>query len=230
MNATSKGQGTSYSIQDLLGRLHRNGVTLWIENGTLRYRAPKGLLTADDLDRLRRSKSSIRSLLRDDAALSDQPARMVRRAHLSFNQLAHWNLRLEAAGGRPILQVASVSSLRGRLKFEGLERSVAEVVNRHEGLRTRIVVSDGVPQQEVSADGFSRLEMICLTSIPKALQEAEGHQHVNRIILEPVDYATSPLCRVVLLKLSEDDHMLIVALDHIISDGYSLNLLVQEIF
>lgn len=231
MTTASIANGAGGDLREFIARLRRNGVALWMENDVLRFRAPKGLLTADDIDALRRSNESAALQLREAIALGGPLAPGMSPSHrvpLSFSQLAHWNLRCRA-GGRPIRQVAAAMSLRGALSVETLEWSVAQMIGRHDALRTRIVVVDGVPQQEIGTTDHSRLELISLTSVPEFLRQAEVQRHIRQAILEPVDYASSPLFRAVLLKVHDDEHVFILALDHIISDGYSLKLLFEEI-
>jgi hypothetical protein len=148
---------------------------------------------------------------------------------LSFTQLEHWRNR-QALGGRPIRQVALATRLRERISPELLDEALRTVGNRHEALRTRIVLCDGVsPQQEIVDEYRSELEIIRISSVARANRAKEIERQIQRVILDARDYATSPLFKAALICVEQSDHVLILALDHIISDFASLNILHGEI-
>jgi hypothetical protein len=152
-----------------------------------------------------------------------------RRAPLSFTQLAHWNLRREA-NGRPIRQVVSATRLLGHLSRDVLLQSVDEAVSRHEALRTHIVFADGgAPLQEVIAKSCKQLAVIHLDGIPQISRGAAVAGQIEDAVVDIDDYTTGPLFKAVLLSLAASEHVLILALDHIVSDGASLNILLREI-
>src|SRR4051794_37432140 len=115
----------THTLAQELARVRRKGVKLRTERGQLRYQAPKGVLTSQELDRLRQSRAQIVTLLEHAS----------KRAPLTFSQQMYWNMfQLGERGARR--QVASATRLRGPLQVEALERSVAEAVRRHDALRT----------------------------------------------------------------------------------------------
>ena len=137
---------------DVLGHLFAKGVRLWSEDGQLRYKAPKGALTAEDVEVLRASRSQLVALL-EQAAVAEavgatlEPRRRSECVPLAFSQLAHWHLL--NLGERPSLrQIASATHIRGDLDADSLRASIASIIDRHEALRTRVVVVDGIPLQE----------------------------------------------------------------------------------
>jgi NRPS condensation-like uncharacterized protein len=227
-------------VTAVLAHARSKGVRLWAEQGQLRYKAPPGALSERDIQRLKEGRGQILSLLARagstvEIAPEHGPRPQGRRIPLTFTQLAHWNLyRLQE---RPaIRQIVSATRLVGRLHLDALRRSVAEIVKRHEALRTRIVIHDGTPAQEIdecgAGDHYSdRLPGIDdLTTVPKDLQEAVVRNRIDEHILQPIDVSAGPLFGALLLKLRDDEHVLVVAMEHTISDAFSMGIFLRELF
>ncbi|MCP4212915.1 MAG: non-ribosomal peptide synthetase, partial [Halieaceae bacterium] len=119
--------------------------------------------------------------------------------------------------------------LRGELDVDALRQALNEIVRRHEVLRTTLVAGeDGIPVQQV-------VEQLELEVLPEELEVAAGEDKTlaARHVLEsagaePFDLALGPLIRVRLLRLTDDDHVLLVIMHHAISDGWSLELFLKE--
>lgn len=234
MSVSINGQPSRDRLEHVLVSIRGKGVRLWSENGQLRYKGPKDALTQEELEFLRASKDRIVELL--DATRSSGPAELrvvggswINRAPLAFSQLARWNL-YELNERRPMRTIASATRLHGRVNADALRRSVAAIVRRHDALRTRIVACDGVPMQEIAESGACELEEEDLTSAPEDCREAEVNRAIDRLVLEPVDLAKDPLLRVQLLKLSDAEYVLLVAMEHMISDMFSMGILLRELF
>jgi hypothetical protein len=211
-----------------LTRMHRKGVRLWTERGQLRYQAPKGALTAQDIDRLKEARSQLIALLGEGPDAHDILRPPPTSAPLAFSQLMYWNMfQLGERGGHR--QVTSATRLLGPLDIGILKRSIAEVIRRHDALRTHIVIVDGTPTQEVATSLEWDLRTDNLTSVPQDRQASEIQQLIDTDILEPVDLETDPLFGFRLIELQADEHALIIVLEHIISDAVSIRLLLAEI-
>jgi hypothetical protein len=237
MSGLGEPNASTDRILDVLRSLRQKGVTLWAANGQLHYKGSKGVLTPGELECLRTSKGQIVALLDGAggvaaAALRAQAGPASARtapATLAFSQLAHWHL-YRLGERRAMRQVTSATRLRGRLNVDALRRSLAEVIRRHDALRTRIVVVDGIPMQQVAEAGDCGFSVDDLTPLPEHDGELEVRRLVGQFVLEPIDLAADPLFGARLLKLRDDDHVLILALEHIISDAYSLNVLARDLF
>jgi hypothetical protein len=210
------------------------GAEIWLENGVLRYKAPKGVLTQEELKNLRRRKDLIVAFLErlalEDVANAGSASRATsKRAPLTFSQLAHWNLH-RLAHRRTSRYVACATRLQGPLDVAKLRNSLTAVIGRHDALRTRILVIDGVPVQEVSADCQFEIPIDDLAEVSPELRENEVKRLFEKEMFEPIDVAGSSLFASRLLRLGEDEHVLIVAMEHIISDGFSLGVLLRDLF
>lgn len=219
---------------DILGAFRKRGVTFWLTEGQLHYKAPKGVLTQPQIDQLRAYKSRIVRLLSTEAGCSKDPLKLTARAQFetapaSFSQLAHWNLyRLMQ---RPaIRQIASAHRLTGALDQKALHDSVATLIRRHDALRTRVVNLNGSLTQKISRSEPLELEQNDLTRIAETVREEEVTRLIEEFIMRPIDVSAGALFGVSLIKLHERDHVLVLALEHMISDGFSLNVLLRELF
>ncbi|NMZ90157.1 non-ribosomal peptide synthetase [Pseudomonas panacis] len=118
--------------------------------------------------------------------------------------------------------------LRGELDEDALRSSFQYLIQRHEALRTRFYERDGQGFQRVEANSDFDLQVIDLSDLPVAEREARAQQIREDEARTLFDLEQGPLLWVTLVRLDEDDHQLLVTLHHIIADGWSLNILIDE--
>ncbi|RKG76773.1 amino acid adenylation domain-containing protein, partial [Corallococcus exercitus] len=147
---------------------------------------------------------------------------------LSFAQQRLW-LMDQLEPGSALYNVPVAVRLEGHLRAEVLERALQEVVHRHEALRTTFAQVEGTPVQVIHPDSHQPLALVDLTNVPEAQRESETRARVEAEMRQPFDLHTGPLLRTRLFKLSEREHVLVVTMHHIVSDGWSLGVLVREI-
>ena len=149
-------------------------------------------------------------------------------APLSYAQARLWFLdRLEP--GNAAYNIPGGLRLHGRLHVATLERSIAEIVRRHEALRTTFEELDGQPLQRIHDTLDVTLTRVDLRALPEADREAHVRDLARDEVARPFDLATGPLVRAQLLQLAADDHVLLFTMHHIVSDGWSMSVLVQEL-
>ncbi|KWU48937.1 non-ribosomal peptide synthetase [Pseudomonas palleroniana] len=118
--------------------------------------------------------------------------------------------------------------LRGELDEDAVRSSFAQLVQRHEALRTRFYERDGQAFQRVDKSPEFDLQRIDLSDLPVAERESRAEQIREDLARAPFDLEKGPLLRVTLVRLDDEDHHLLVTLHHIIADGWSLNILIDE--
>ena len=220
-------------VSEVLRHVRGKGVRVWARNGQLCYKAPKGILTEEEINSLRSSRDQILTLLEGASRLEIDETRLPSDtghdlAPLTFSQLAHWNL-YQLAEQPSFCPVLSATRLRGRLDLNVLRRSVTAVTHRHDALRTRIVVCNGAPMQKIDEPIVCDLTVADLTMLPEELGEAEVNQVVEKLIIEPIDVSKAPLFEVCLIRLGESDHVLVVTMEHIIADQFSMNIFLRDL-
>jgi hypothetical protein len=156
------------------------------------------------------------------------PANRSEERPLSFAQQRLWFLdQLEP--GSPLYNVSLVVRLTGQLDVAILARALTEVVRRHEVLRTTFSLVDGQPVQVIREVTPVPLALIGLTALPAQERESESRHFVNAEARRPFDLSGGPLLRARLVKLDEQEHVLVLVMHHIVSDGWSTGVLVREV-
>ncbi|MBT2375191.1 non-ribosomal peptide synthetase [Pseudomonas fluorescens] len=118
--------------------------------------------------------------------------------------------------------------LRGELNEDAIRSSFQQLIQRHEALRTRFFERDGQAFQRVDAHVEFDLQVIDLSDLPAAEREARVQQIREDEARTSFDLEKGPLLWVTLVRLDDEDHQLLVTLHHIIADGWSLNVLIDE--
>lgn len=176
------------------------------------------------LEKLRKNKSegasSSRRIPRWETRLENLP--------LSFAQHRLWFLdQLEP--GNAAYNISLALRLEGELDRQALHDSINHTVRRHESLRTCFVAGNGEPRQViVHLDGIE-LPVIDLRSCPEEQRREKARMLAEEEALTPFDLRQAPLVRVKLLVISEQEHLLLISMQHIISDGWSVPIIAREI-
>ncbi|AUG09131.1 non-ribosomal peptide synthetase [Pseudomonas sp. S09G 359] len=118
--------------------------------------------------------------------------------------------------------------LRGELDEDAVRASFEQLIQRHEALRTRFYERDGQAFQRVDATTDFNLQVIDLSDLPAAERDARAQQIREDQARTHFDLENGPLLWVTLVRLDDEDHHLLVTLHHIIADGWSLNILIDE--
>jgi amino acid adenylation domain-containing protein len=145
---------------------------------------------------------------------------------LSFAQQRLWFLE-QLEPNRAIYNIPAAVRLRGYLNISALEQSINALIERHEGLRTTFQVVEGQPQQVVQPARSLPLTIIdCST-----LEGFEQSEQLLAIVQQPFDLAHGPLLRVAILRsrTADDDHGVLFVMHHIVTDGWSMGVLIREI-
>jgi amino acid adenylation domain-containing protein len=169
--------------------------------------------------------------IRKDDVATPPPIEPVSRTEdlpLSFAQQRLWFLdQLEP--GLPAYNMPGAVRISGVLDRAVLEKSLSEIVRRHEILRTSFPVRGGAPVQFVAAATPLDLPVIDLRELPPSQRDTQFDQIVTPEAHAPFDLARGPLLRVKLVRRSADEHVLLVTMHHIVSDGWSLDLFLREL-
>lgn len=147
---------------------------------------------------------------------------------LSFAQQRLWVLA-QLEPGSPSYNIPIALRVAGSLDVPALEKSFNEVVRRHDVLRTTFVAVDGQPRQVTAPKVEIPLRVIDLEHLPQGEREATALRLATAEAKRPFELAYGPMLRTSLLRLSEDEHVLLVTLHHIVSDGWSAGILVREL-
>ena len=147
---------------------------------------------------------------------------------LSFAQQRLWFLdQLEP--GRAVYNLPVALRLKGCPNPTALRASLEEIVRRHECLRTHFELAQGQPCQVVGPATALNLPLVDLSGKAEQEREAEARRLCTEEAQRPFDLAFGPMLRTKLLRLGPEDHVLLLVMHHIASDGWSIGLLLREL-
>ncbi|BBC27200.1 non-ribosomal peptide synthetase [Pseudanabaena sp. ABRG5-3] len=147
---------------------------------------------------------------------------------LSFAQQRMWFFH-QIEPDNPFYNNSIALSFNGLLDITNLELSLTSLAQRHETLRTNFNVVDGQPVQIIAPTQAISLSLVDLQDLATDHQSIEVKQLIKAEAQIPFKFSTEALWRTKLLKLSEESHILIITIHHIISDGWSMGVLVNDL-
>ncbi|HEX9733976.1 MAG TPA: non-ribosomal peptide synthase/polyketide synthase [Thermoanaerobaculia bacterium] len=215
--------GHSLNAAEVVARVRRaSGLELPLR---LLFAAPTIAALAAELESVLRAAHGRR---RADQGAVSRVARD-RELPLSFAQRRLWFLH-RMAPEIPLYTLAAAWTLAGPLDAAALAAAWAEIVRRHEVLRTIFRDDDGRPRQVVVAPGeAAALPRVDLTRLPARRRRREARRLATVEAARPFDLARGPLARLVLARQARDRHLLLLRLHHAVSDGASQGILCREL-
>ncbi|WP_338270553.1 SDR family NAD(P)-dependent oxidoreductase, partial [Corallococcus caeni] len=147
---------------------------------------------------------------------------------LSFAQERLWFID-QLLPDSPLYVIPLAVRLTGALDVTALTHSLRTVVQRHEGLRTTFQLVDGRPVQVIAPDQDVPLPLTDLRSLSADARATEMARHTQDFALRPFDLKQGPLLRSCLLRLADDSHLWLLSMHHVVADGWSLGVLIQEV-
>ncbi|HEU5373875.1 MAG TPA: condensation domain-containing protein, partial [Ktedonobacteraceae bacterium] len=147
---------------------------------------------------------------------------------LSFAQESLW-LVDQIAPGNAAYNLSCAMRLVGPLNVDALEQALQEIVKRHESVRTTFLVHQGQPTQVIAPSLTIPLEIVDFHQLPEAEREQRVREHLTAEAARPFNLSQGPLLRMTLLRLAENQHILLLVMHHIISDEWSIEVLTREV-
>ncbi|HEY9404509.1 MAG TPA: amino acid adenylation domain-containing protein [Pyrinomonadaceae bacterium] len=195
-------------------------------------------MSTDYTQRLEKLSPAQRQLLlktlREQAARAGESHTIPRRAQqpqepvpLSFSQERQWLLH-QLTPDTPAYNVSVPLRIEGVADVSVLERTLNEIVRRHEILRTSFPTIDGTPMQVVAPAEYTVLPVEDLSGVPADELEEATRQLAGEAAAQLFDLATGPLFRARLIRQAEATYVLVVTMHHIVTDGWSMGRLFQE--
>ncbi len=147
---------------------------------------------------------------------------------LSYSQERLWFLD-QLYPGSPLYNIPTAVRLKGPLNYTALTNSVNKIIERHESLRTRFILVGDNPVQSIATELKIEIPLVDLSGLPEDEKKSEVIQRSNAEAQKPFNLSSGPLIRLVLLKTSEEEHVLLLTMHHIISDGWSVGVFINEV-
>ena len=228
-------------IKEFLSYLDDLDIKIWIDevNGSLApdvrllCNAPKGTLIPNIRAELAERKDEIITFLQKTSLASTftleliQPVSRSGTIPLSLNQQRLWFIH-QIAGESTTYNEFFAVSIKGLLQISHLEQSLQKIIQRHEVLRTTFPVRDGYPIQAIAPTLTISLPVVNLQASPKVEQSALIQQ-LSEEVQRPFDLVNGPLLRVALAQLEKESYVLLLCMHHIVYDGWSMGVFIQEL-
>jgi amino acid adenylation domain-containing protein len=147
---------------------------------------------------------------------------------MSWAQQRLWFL-YQLEGASSTYNMPNALQITGELHIEALKQTLSVIVQRHEVLRTSFHLVDGNPVQVINSNTNLTLAVIDIQKLPIDQQQAAVEKFSNKDAQQPFDLNQAPLVRAMLLKLDAYSHVLLFTLHHIVADGWSMGVLIQEL-
>ncbi|ATB48688.1 non-ribosomal peptide synthetase [Corallococcus macrosporus] len=221
-------------IDGLLTRLRKHDVRLWMEGERLRFNAPPGVMTPDLLGELKSHKEELVSFLQQVGQSLQSAADLIPVAPrdgtlpLSSGQQRMWFLE-QFQGPSGAYNMPAALRLEGALDVAALQRSLDEIVRRHEVLRTTYGQQQGQPFQSVLPPAPVTMAEVDLQHLPADARLAEVRRRATEEAGRPFDLSRDLPLRLALLRLEPREHVLLLTLHHVACDGWSLGVLIREL-
>ncbi len=215
------------SVSDLLLELSEQGIRLWADEGQLRLRAPKGVMTPELQARLSANKAELLALLQGEAQQAPIPrADRAGQLPLSFMQERLWFLAQMYPDG-VAYNLPNAYRLRGPLDTASLIKALETIVARHEALRTTFTGDADGARQIIHPVSPLSIDQHDLRSEPdpQAAADALADADANQAF----DLAQGPLFQTRLLRLADDEYLLLWTIHHIVADGWSSMVFLREL-
>ncbi|MBW4633662.1 MAG: amino acid adenylation domain-containing protein, partial [Iphinoe sp. HA4291-MV1] len=222
------------AIEEFLSELGSLDIKLWVDGERLRCSAPEGTLTSSLRVELQQRKGEILAFLQKANLGSSSiiesivPVSREGKLPLSFAQRRLWFLQqFEPESGFYNISVAVHFS--GRLNQSALEQSLNYMIRRHEALRTNFITKAGQATQVIHPERCLKLQIIDLQHLGETEQQLSCQKLIATEAVRPFDLAEDLLVRATLLNLTPKEHVLLLVIHHIVSDGWSTGIVVKEL-
>jgi amino acid adenylation domain-containing protein/non-ribosomal peptide synthase protein (TIGR01720 family) len=221
------------SIIDLLYLAKQSQVDILLNDGQLQMKLPKNKsLDKNLLEKIKENKQQILEFLKKNERgeksvnkINKVERNKISRLPLSYNQEGLWFV--DQLEGSISSHLPSILTLTGKLDKEALNFALKTVVDRHEVLRTVILTEEGTGYQQIGNIAGWHLDTI---DAAEYLDDKRGQEKLlEELINKPFDLSKDYMLRAHLLALAEEQHLLLITMHHIASDGWSASILVREL-
>ena len=219
---------------EFLSYLRSLDINIFVEGDRLRCNAPEGIITPELRAEISQKKAEIVSFLKAaNRTSSFTPAPIVPMERdgnlpLSFAQQRLWFLD-QLVPNNPFYNVPAALRLTGSLNFSALQQTFNEIVRRHEALRTTLAVVSGQPVQRIAAAFHLPINVLDLRNLPQESRQTEANRLTAQEAQRSFNLSNDLLLRVTLLQLDDAEYLLMLNMHHIVSDGWSIGVLIQEL-
>jgi amino acid adenylation domain-containing protein len=217
-------QNQGADVGPLLARLNAAGIELFLaDDGGLRFRAPKDALTEEFKRDIAANRPAIIAAVRNpapQAAASDAP--------LSFAQQRIWFLyRLDPLS--PQYNVGGATRIKSAIDIDLFKSAVDDLLQRHPAFRTRFYEDSGAPRQEVLPRAVIKLDVQDCADVSEGQRTEKARGLAREALRTPLDLPSGEVALLRLVRFSPDDHLILISMHHIVTDGISFDIVWRDL-
>ena len=222
------------SLIEFISFLQSQGIDISTDGEKLLCDAPEGSLTPALRQEIAERKAEILKFLQQVGQVSSTtlpPIQTIPRDKnlpLSFSQERLWFIEQLEGSKAPYIEQGALR-ISGNLNVLALERALSEIVRRHEVLRTSFQTVNGIPIQVIHPDATININLVDLQQLEVTERETVLQQQAQLEAITPFDLEIAPLIRCSLLQLDAREYVLLLTMHHIVSDGWSIGVFIQEL-
>ena len=217
------------TVEEFLSEIGMLDIKLWVEGDRLKFNAPKGAMTPELVDQLRARKAELIAFLKDashkTSIYSIEKTPDAEHYPVSNAQRRLWLLS-QMGSGNEAYNMPWALAFEGELDRKALEQAFMELIKRHESLRTSFVAVEGGIRQKIEDAVPFQLQYTDLSAEDQSMERVRALARKEAV--RPFDLEKTPLIRVSIVKISPTRHVMIFNMHHIISDGWSISVMVRE--
>jgi len=223
------------TVTQLLAQLRAQKIKLWLDGDEqLRYRAPQGALTEALKEQIKAHRLALIEFLQAaNAAQNDIEIPIADRNQplpLALAQERLWFLDQLQDGQSAAYNMAAALRVKGQLDVDAFERSLNALIAHHETLRTTFVREGDVPVQKIAPSLVISVPVVALQTNGNEDLDAQARRYAAQEAAQPFNLATGPLLRAMLMRYPDGQtHLLLLTMHHIISDGWSIRLMIDAL-
>ncbi|NET84984.1 MAG: amino acid adenylation domain-containing protein, partial [Moorea sp. SIO1F2] len=222
------------NIVEFISWLHNQGINISTNGEKLLCRVNKGTITPALRQQIAERQAEIIVFLQQNGQgynTNYPPIKAIPRDQklpLSFSQERLWFIDQLEGSKAPYIEHGALQ-ITGNLNVLALEQALSEIVFRHEVLRTSFPTLNGTPTQVIHPDSTININVVDLQQYPEPERETILKQEVQREATTPFDLEVAPLIRCKLWQLDSSEYVLVLTMHHIVSDGWSMGILIEEL-
>ena len=224
-------------IESLISKVVDAGVALFLQDGQLRFKAEKGKMSPELLASLKEHKPAIidylKSLENTEAKAEFEIPDIERREWTDNVPISFAQQRIlfiyQLETGSAQYNIPDAFRLQGDVNVDAIEFAIQEIIARHQVVRAGFSENDGETVQFIRDEYDLPFTVVDLSTKPTSQQKEGVTRRIDEDVLEPFDLQNDILLRFQLLKLAEKEHILLVNMHHIASDGWSMTIILQEL-
>ena len=218
---------------ELVTELRSRGILLEADADRLHWSAPPGAMTPALYAQMADHKAALLGLVEQASTAADdsgpRPLAQDQVVPLSTTQERFWSWMRAAPPGHPHFNMGAALLVTGPLDLELLSRNLTKIVSRHEALRTVFAERSGQQVQVVLPCAPVPVRTTDLSNLPEGVRETAAEEAVAEAFRYAFDLARGPLLLVSVWRLARNRHVLALVMHHLVSDGWSLDVILHEL-